>query len=120
MPWSMRYSLVLVVSLLCLSGCGGRLSRPSTPPVMTPSAAGEYTLITYKTDHTAYAAATGDEALRLRNKMVYGLLAEIDYVYYEYETRLFLDHGSLNIASDVVQLGLAAGSTVSNGARGKT
>jgi hypothetical protein len=114
-----RHAL-LAVAVLVLSGCAGRLARPATPAVLVPAAAGQYTLTTYQTDFTKYTAASGDEARRLRNKMVYGLLAEIDYVYYEYETRLFLDHGSFAIGSDIVQLGLAAGSTVSNGQRGKT
>jgi hypothetical protein len=71
-------------------------------------------------DHTAYLTASGSEAARLRDKMVYGLLAEIDQVYYDYESKLFLDHGAFGVASDVVQLGFGAGATITNGARAKT
>jgi len=52
--------------------------------------------------------------------MAYSLLAEIDYAFGDYETKLFLNEGSFRVASDFVQLGLAAGSTVTIGARGKT
>ena len=52
--------------------------------------------------------------------MTYQLLAEVDFVYYEYETKLFLNQGRFNVGSDFLQLGLAAGTTVINGARAKT
>jgi hypothetical protein len=81
---------------------------------------GNYTLDNYKADLSAYDAAVGADAVRVRNKIVYNIAAEIDYAFYDYETKLFLNEGKFHIASDFMQLGLAAGSTVSLGARGKT
>jgi hypothetical protein len=52
--------------------------------------------------------------------MVYSISAEIDYSFYEYETKLFLNEGQFHVGADFLQLGLAAASTVSIGARGKT
>jgi hypothetical protein len=101
----------------------GRFERPSIPPVIavpSPDKTGNYTLANYADDLKSYAAATGDAATALRNKMVYSVLAEIDYVFYDYETKLFLNEGRFNVAADFLQLGMAAGGTLTNGARGKT
>lgn len=110
---------------LSLSGCVARLERPSIPAVIavpSPSktSPGNYTLGIYAADLDKYQNASGDAASTLRNRMVYSLMAQIDYVFYDYETKLFLDQGQFNIASDFVQLGMAAAGTLTNGARGKT
>jgi hypothetical protein len=52
--------------------------------------------------------------------MIYGVLAEIDYVYHNYEIALFMNEGSFKVATDVLQLGLGVASTITNGARSKT
>jgi hypothetical protein len=118
-----------IVILISLAGCSSRFARPNVPAVIVvpspkvippPSATGNYTLGDYTHDLDLYSKATGTEALRLRNRMTYGLMAEIDYVFYEYETKLFLNQGGFNVGSDFLQLGLAAGSTITNGARAKT
>jgi hypothetical protein len=95
---------------------------PAVIAVPSPggSRTGNYTLRNYAIDLTAYAGTTGDVATALRNKMVYSLLAEVDYVFYDYETKLFLDEGESNISSDFVQLGMAAAGTLTYGTRGKT
>lgn len=108
---------------LLLTSCTGRFERPRIPStivVPAPNGIGNYTLDQYKTDLDTYASATGESARVLRNKMTYQLLAEVDFVYYEYETKLFLNQGRFNVGSDFLQLGLAAGTTVINGARAKT
>jgi hypothetical protein len=101
----------------------GRFERPSIPPVIavpSPDKTGNYTLQNYASDLAAYDKATGDAATALRNKMVYSLIAEIDYVFYDYETKLFLNEGRFNIGSEFLELGMAAAGTLTNGARGKT
>ena len=118
--------VVLAVGMLpSLWSCVGHLERPRVPDVIVVpppgrQAGGNYTLAQYDTDLTAYGAANGDDAVKLRNRMTHSLLAEIDYAYYDYETKLFLNEGRFHIGSDFLQLGLAAGSTVTNGARAKT
>jgi hypothetical protein len=52
--------------------------------------------------------------------MVYGVMAEIDYVYHNYEIALFMNEGSFKVATDVLQLGLGMASTITNGERSKT
>jgi hypothetical protein len=60
------------------------------------------------------------ESIKLRNKMVYGILSEIDFVFFDYETNLFVNEGRFRVGADFLELGLAAGSTITNGARTKT
>ena len=124
----------LVGVLLLQAGCAGNLVRPKVPSVIvvpSPAAApspaneppvknGNYTLDNYVYDLTQYGNGSGPDAVRLRNKMVYSIAAEIDYAFYDYETKLFLNEGQFHVGADFLQLGLAAGSTVSIGARGKT
>jgi hypothetical protein len=129
---TLRAGLLVMAPVLLLSGCAGKFVKPVTPSVVVippPSGkdGGNYTLEKYKTDLAAYSSASESasatdvaKAIRLRNKMAYSLMAEIDYVFGDYETKLFLNEGSFHVASDFVQLGLAAGSTVAIGARGKT
>lgn len=108
------------------TGCAGSLEKPKTPGLIAvPSPdgkTGNYTLDNYAKDLNAYeqAAANPAEALRLRNKMVYSIAAEIDYAFYTYETNLFVNEGKFHVGADFLQLGLAGASTISNGARGKT
>ncbi len=52
--------------------------------------------------------------------MVYGVMAEIDYVYHNYEVALFMNEGAFRVAGDVLQLGLGTASTITNGERAKT
>lgn len=101
-----------------LTSCAGRLDRPSIPAVIAVPSAGNYTLKNYTDDVAKYD--TGVDAVSIRNRIVYNVAAEIDYAFYDYETKLFLNEGKFHIGADFLQLGLAAGSTVSLGARGKT
>jgi hypothetical protein len=113
----------ICLGILILTGCAGRFERPNIPSVVVvpaPHGIGNYTIDNYKADLAAYDLATGDSAKALRNRMVYQLFAEIDYVFYDYETKLFLNQGRFNVGSDFLQLGLAAGATITNGARAKT
>jgi hypothetical protein len=114
-----------MAALLLATSCVGRFERPHIPDVIvTPppngKTGGNYTLEEYNKDLSSYASAEGAAAVKLRNKIVYGLMAEIDYAFYDYETKLFLNQGTFRIGSDFLQLGLAAGSTVTKGERGKT
>jgi hypothetical protein len=107
------------------------LERPRLPDVFIDPAPsgrtnGTYTLAAFTADFTAYKAATQGpipiepDATTLRNKMVYGVMAEVDYVYHNYEMALFMNEGSFRVATDVLQLGLGMASTITNGERSKT
>lgn len=135
--WCLKgaYVFALIGALLLQAGCAGNFSKPKVPsviavpsPTVAPSAGtpstypvtGNYTLANYLADLASYGDGTGANALKIRNKMVYSISAEIDYAFYDYETKLFLNEGQFHVGADFVQLGLAAASTVSIGARGKT
>ena len=127
-----RFCTVSLLALTgVLSGCANRLERPRLPDVFVDpppsrSTNGTYSLSAFNTDFAAYTAATLNAtptepaATTARNKMVYGVMAEIDYVYGNYEIALFMNEGSFRVATDVLQLGLGMASTITNGARSKT
>ncbi|HKR96189.1 MAG TPA: hypothetical protein VJW55_12530 [Candidatus Angelobacter sp.] len=114
--------LAMTMLLFLLTGCLGRFERPAVPKVVAPpDKTGSYTLDNYKSDLKDYDAATTDaDKVRLRNKMVYGIMAEIDYVFYDYETKLYLNQGTFKVGGDFLELGLSSASTITNGARAKT
>ena len=121
-----RFCTISLLALtLGLSGCAS-LVKPRLPDVFKdpppPAGNGTYTLANFNTDLVDYnKAADGTEAKRLaRNKMVYGVMAEIDYVYHNYEIALFMNEGSFRVATDILALGLGVASTVTNGERAKT
>jgi hypothetical protein len=127
--------MCLLAVTVTLSGCAS-LVKPRLPDVFKdpppPSGSnGTYTLALYKDDFDAYNAKIPPlnpspkpqdvtEATALRNKMVYGVLAEIDYVYHNYEMSLFMNEGSFRVATDILALGLGVASTITNGERAKT
>jgi hypothetical protein len=117
-------TIVMIMGPLFLVSCAGRFDRPRIPAVIVIPApdgkTGNYTLMDYQTDLSAYTAASGDSARALRNKIAYGVMAEIDYAFYDYETKLFLNQGLFSVGSDFLQLGLASAGTITNGARAKT
>ena len=126
------YLFALIGALLLQAGCAGNLVRPKVPSVIVvPSPdkdqTGSYTLDKYAQDLKEYTAdlkktdaVSGADAVKLRDKMVYSIAAEVDYAFYDYETKLFLNEAQFHVGADFLQLGLAAASTVSIGARGKT
>jgi hypothetical protein len=127
-------TIALLVLTISLSGCASRLEKPRLPDVFKdPPPAGKtngtYTLDLFNADFGDYTKAIKNPvpteidlktATALRNKMVYGVMAEIDYVYQNYEISLFMNEGSFKVATDVLQLGLGMASTITNGARSKT
>jgi hypothetical protein len=109
---------------ILLTSCVGRFERPSIPGVIAVPApdgkTGNYTLQNYADDLADYDKKTGEAAVAVRNKIVYSVMAEIDYVFYDYETKLFLNEGEFHGGADFLQLGMAAGGTLTNGTRAKT
>ena len=130
-----RFCTIPLLALTAvLSGCAS-LEKPRLPDVFKdppPSGKtnGTYDLAAFRIDFDAYTKATTPgvpplpprepAAATARNKMIYGVLAEIDYVYHNYEIALFMNEGSFKVATDVLQLGLGVASTITNGARSKT
>lgn len=125
------FSATLIAVSVTLSGCAARFDRPRLPDVfIDPSPAegpnGTYTLSDFQKDFQDYRYATAGSspnetaAQAARNKMVYGVMAEIDFVYHDYEIALFMDQNNFKVATDVLQLGLGMATTITNGERAKT
>lgn len=106
------------IILLTLSGCVTRLERPAfSARLWSP----QYTDASYKSDLNSYLAVRDEASARsLRDRMVYSILADIEYAYRDYEGKLFADRNSFSVGSDLMQLGLAGATTITNGARVKT
>jgi hypothetical protein len=126
-----RFCTIPLLALTAvLSGCTSRLEKPRLPDVFVDPAPGRgtngtYSLSAFNDDFTAYklalhATPVEPAALTARNNMIDGVMAEIDYVYGNYEIALFMNEGSFKVATDVLQLGLGVASTITNGARSKT
>lgn len=115
----MKKTILALIMFLTLTGCATRLARPHVPLLGTSSPA-TYTVSEYSQDVLNYNVASGSLQAAIRNKMVYSLMAEIDYAFYDYENKLFLHESSFNVSSDILQLGLSAAGTITNGARAKT
>ena len=115
-------------ALIFATSLGGCLhfDRPAIPAVIggtsgpTPAPA-NYTLASYDADLKNYTDTKNpQEKQPLRDKLVYSVVAEIDYAFGNFESRLFLDQGAFRVGSDFLSLGLAAGSTITPAARTKT
>lgn len=127
---SKTYGLSLFLCLLLLCGCRKHLSivAPPPPDAMT----GAYTPEQFKQDLSDYnlaltgknatgtAAPNLPEATRLRNKMVYSLMDNIELVYGEYTLRLYSGKGTEAIVSDTLTLGLSSAATIATHAPTKT
>lgn len=55
-----------------------------------------------------------------RDRIVYGLMADIEYLFRDYESNLFINSAKFNIGGDFLELGLSTAATLGNGARTKT
>jgi hypothetical protein len=107
---------LLLPLVLALAGCA--INRSPVPKVI--STASTYTLADYNQDVASYAASTGASAIAIRNRIVYNLITEVDYLFWNYETTVYSTYNKLNTAGDFVKLGLTAASTLTVAARGKT
>jgi hypothetical protein len=130
------YKWTALISATLLGGCL-HFDKPTIPPVIGgtsgPNPAG-YTLADYNNDLACYngtktatgttgttpSCATSIDKRALRDKLVYSIVAEIDYAFGNFESKLFLNQGAFRVGSDFVSLGLAAASTISPAARTKT
>jgi hypothetical protein len=105
-------------------GCHKQLSviAPVRPPAMGKSV---YSATDFKTDQAAYDtnlngpddAAT---AKRLRNKIVYGLMGEMDDAYGQFTKNLYSGKGAFGVAGDSALLGLTAAATIATHTPTKT
>ena len=106
-----------------MTGCIAHIKGPAVPqsignPIYKDGDLGD--------DMMNYRSATTPATLDLaaakgyRDRMVYGLMADIEYLFRDYEGNLFIDSAKFNIGGDFLELGLSTAATLGNGARTKT
>jgi hypothetical protein len=107
-----------------LSGCAKKFSvvAPSKPSVLDDSA---YSSKQYKIDMANYLANLDGEndpgtAKQLRNRIVFGLMGEIDDGYGQFTKNLYSGKGIVGVGGDVMTLGLTAASTIATHVPTKT
>jgi hypothetical protein len=107
-----------IVLILEMTGCIGRIRGPAVPAaISTPI----YKDAEFAADVQKYRDATGPGAAKSdRDRIVYGLMADIEYLFRDYEGNLFVNSAKFNIGGDFLQLGLSTAATLGNGARTQT
>jgi hypothetical protein len=127
----MKFSKRLTNGILCLAlmsisaGCIRKYSllvEPTMPPILDKRT---YSQADYKTDLAAYdAEIDGDdtpEVVRgLRDKIVYGIMQEIDDSYGQFTRQLFAGKADVGVTGDTLVLGLTAASTIATHTPTKT
>ena len=103
--------ITVCLLLLMLASCTRQMRGPVIPKVLgTPL----YGQAQYTSDLQIYRASTSDAATELRNRIVHGIMADVEYNYRVYESTLFIDRAKFNVGSDLLELGLATAGTLSS------
>jgi len=117
------YRLTAAVLILGMTGCIARIKGPAVPAtISTPI----YKASDFGGDLKNYRTATEPgkpdlAAARVyRDRIVYGMMADIEYLFRDYESNLFINSARFNIGGDFLELGLSTAATLGNGARTKT
>lgn len=106
-------------------GCGHKYSLVAQPVFTSVLNKARYGLKEYGTDLQAYTAERDGEnepetVRAMRDRIVYGLMSEIDDAYGQYARRLFSGKADIAVAGDSVVLGLTAASTIATHTPTKT
>lgn len=124
--------IFVAVSMPILLGGCGTLSKPRIPRTVDHGVPGvTYTITEFTNDKTTYksdmdaasqstAANRYERAKIKRDEIIFRIKGDIDAYYREYESILNSKRAAFDISTDLVKLALAAGTTITNGARGKT
>lgn len=127
----MNYPRRLIIGIFCSAtitlfcGCVRKRSllvEPTVPPILDKKI---YSKADYVTDLKAYdAEIAGDnnpEVVRnLRDKIVFGIMQEIDDSYGQFTRQLFAGKAGVGVAGDSLVLGLTAASTIATHTPTKT
>ena len=120
-----QLAMLALGGTLLLMGCVK--NRPRMPAAINPANhVGEYKLTDFQTDLATYRgfmSATPPNlpaARRQRDMMINRIMVDTEGDYKEYEITVFADRAKFDTAGDILELGITAATTVSNGARVKT
>lgn len=126
----MRSYCKLVLAIVCLGstafqlGCHKQFSFIG-PPTPKPVNRSVYSATDFKTDQEDYdknlkAEDDAATAKRLRDKIVYGLMGDIDDAYGQFTKNLYSGKGAIGVSGDATVLGLTAASTIATHTPTKT
>jgi hypothetical protein len=123
---SVSFSRLAAALLICgMTACIGRIRAPAVPvSISTPI----YKDAQLAADVQKYRDATDPAnpkpdpaaAKIYRDRMTYGLMADVEYLFRDYESNLFINSAKFNLGSDFLELGLTTAATLGNSARAKT
>lgn len=132
-------AMVLLLILLPLMGCRHRVVVQPDKITSYGADAGQYTKEEYLNDFAWYNLTSGyperdndqklvvrhdqidlSQAKMARDKIVYGLMGQIDMVYADYYRHTFAGKNTVAIVGDVLVLGLGAGGTIATNVATKT
>jgi hypothetical protein len=112
--------------LVLLGGCAS-MNRPKIPPTVNPAqSVGAYTVAQFKSDLDKYRSSIDatppnlEAARRQRDLILNRIMVDIESDYKQYETNLFSNRAKIEVAGDILELGISAATTISNPARVKT
>ncbi len=123
---SVSFSRVAAALLIFgMTACIGRIRGPAAPASIS---APIYKDVPFAVEIQKYRDATDPAnpkpdpaaAKIYRDRMVYGLMADIEYLFRDYESNLFVNSAKFNIEANFLELGLTTAATLGNGARAKT
>lgn len=136
---ALLFSLALVPVLTLLAGCHHQVIQQPATLQSRGADAGQYTREEYLEDIAWYDLASGRpqrdgsgklvlrtsapdlvQAKEARDKIVYGLMGQIDLVYSVYYQKTFASKNSVAIVGDILTLGLGAGGTIATNVATKT
>lgn len=100
--------------LVGMTGCIGRIRGPAVPKTISTPVYDAKNVDLYNKE-TVPATKKA-----LRDQLVYGLMADIEYLYRDYASNLFINNARFSVAADFFELGLSTAATLGNGARTKS
>lgn len=110
------HKLAVCLLLFLVNSCSRQIRGPVVPRILSNPI---YTEAQFALDLRSYRETSG-EAETIRNRVIYGLMADIEYNYRAYEGNLFIDSGKFNVGSDILELGLATAGTLAGANYTKT
>ena len=113
------HKLAACLLLFLVTSCSRQIRGPVVPrilsnPIYTEA---QFSLDLHSYRESSHIPGTGEI---IRNRVIYGLMADIEYSYRTYEGNLFIDSGKFNVGSDILELGLATAGTLAGANYTKT
>ena len=113
------HKLAVCLLFFLVTSCSRQIREPVVPRILSNPI---YTEAQFSLDLISYRESSHipGKAEIIRNRVIYSLMADIEFSYRTYEGNLFIDSGKFNVGSDIVELGLATAGTLAGANYTKT